>query len=197
MKKTNQPMQFHLDPVTHIVQKDQRHWVSVAEAKARYDTHHNEGDNVTYIQYQKRIFDEFIGIYMTGPKIMDFGSGEGQVMNQFIPGIVCYDLHYHPDQTVLQTTYDSIMLIEVVEHFEHPIAEFEQLIQMLNPQGRLLIQTQFYTNTEDIAQWWYVRDVTHVSFYCVESFQWLCRQYNLKLIYTDGKSRVVLEKSKV
>lgn len=190
-------MQFNLDPVSYIVKKDERHWVSWTEAKARYDTHHNEGDNVTYIQYQKRIFDEFIGIYMTGHKIMDFGSGEGQVMKQFIPELVCYDLHYYPDQTVLNTPYDSIILIEVVEHFEDPIAEFEKLIQLLNPQGRLLIQTQFYTKMDDIPHWWYVRDVTHVSFYCMESFEWLCKQYNLKLIYTDYKSRVVLEKAKV
>lgn len=195
MKKNKQPMQFHLDPLTCIVTKDRRHWVSMAEAKARYDTHHNEGDNPTYIQYQKRIFDEFIGMYIVGSKVMDFGSGEGEVLKQFIPNLVCYDLYYHPDQTVLNTTYDSIILIEVVEHFEQPLLEFKQLVERLNPGGRLIIQTQFYDTFEAIASWWYVRDATHVSFYCEDSFRWLCEEFNLNLIYVDGQSRVVLEKS--
>jgi SAM-dependent methyltransferase len=194
MKKKTPKIQFHLDPITHLVMKDRNHWISMPAAKARYDTHHNGEDNFEYIAYQKRIFDDFIGIYLKPGKSMDYGCGEGAVLKQFIEDLSVYDLFYHPDQSVFKQTFDNIILIEVVEHFEHPIEEFKRLNERLSPGGRLIIQTQFYEDFEAIQTWWYVRDTTHVAFYHLDTFKYLCERFNLKLIYTDNKSRVVLEK---
>jgi SAM-dependent methyltransferase len=194
MKKKMPKIQFHLDQKTLLVMKDQAHWVSMAEAKARYDTHNNGEDNIEYIAYQKRIFDDFIGIYLKPGKSLDYGCGEGAVLTQFIPNLALYDLFYHNDLNVFKQTFDNIILIEVVEHFENPWLEFTRLKDLLNPGGRLIIQTQFYDDFEKIHQWWYVRDHTHVAFYHATTFKVLCEQLDLKLIYTDDKSRVVLEK---
>ncbi len=195
MTKKNRKIQFHKDETSYLVMKDPQHFPSNEAAKARYDTHHNGEDNDEYIAYQKRIFDTFVGIYLKPGKSLDYGCGEGGVMSNFIEGLALYDLYYHPDSKVLQTTYDNIILIEIVEHFESPMTEFKRLIDLLNHGGRLIIQTQFYTDFEGIEQWWYVRDTTHVAFYHLNTFEYLCKQFGLRLIYTDMKSQVVLEKT--
>lgn len=195
MTKKTSKIQFHRDDTSYLVMKDPQHFPSNDDAKARYDTHHNGQDNAEYIAYQKRIFDTFVGIYLKPGNSLDYGCGEGGVMSKFIQDLVLYDLYYHPDVKVLEKTYDNIILIEIVEHFESPMAEFKRLVDMLNLGGRLIIQTQFYSNFNDIEDWWYVRDTTHVAFYHLHTFEFLCKQFGLRQIYTDMKSRVVLEKT--
>jgi SAM-dependent methyltransferase len=195
MQKKTPKIQFHLDQKTHLVLKDRKHWISLEDAKARYDTHHNGEDNLEYIAYQKRIFDEFIGIYMNRGKTLDYGCGEGAVLKQFIDNLAVYDLFYHTDASIFEQSFDNIIMIEVVEHFEDPLNDFKRLTELLNPGGRLLIQTQFYENYETIHQWWYVRDATHVVFYNLEAFKYISAYFGLQVIYTDNKSRVVLEKT--
>jgi hypothetical protein len=195
MTKKSPKIQFHQDQTSWLVMKDPKHFPNHAMAKARYDTHNNGENNVQYVEYQKRIFDDFIGIYLKPGKTLDFGCGEGGVLSQFIPNLALYDLYYHPNQMVLKQNYDNIILIEVIEHFDTPLIEFNRLVEMLNPNGRLIIQTQFYTSFDDIPSWWYVRDATHVAFYHLRTFDYLCKQFGLHLIYTDEKSRIVLEKT--
>ncbi|MCU0105046.1 class I SAM-dependent methyltransferase [Acholeplasma vituli] len=193
IKKTT-PLQFYLDPETQILHKDLKHWVSDDEAKKRYDTHNNDADDFKYIEYHKRIFDEFIGIYMHEGTILDYGCGEGLIQKHFIPGLFGFDLYYHNDQKLLTQTYDTIICIEVVEHFKDPIPEFKRLTELLKPGGRLLIQTQFYPELDKVPSWWYVRDITHVCFYQFVSFEYLSKLLGLTIIYSDYKSRIVLEK---
>lgn len=195
MRKKTQKIHFHLDLASQIIQKDHVHFVSSEVAKARYDTHQNGVNNVDYIAYQKSIFDQFIGIYLKSGSTLDYGCGEGAVLQRFIENLFIYDLYYHNDDTIFKRTFDNIILIEVVEHFEDPIGEFKRLVERLNEGGRLIVQTQFYTNFEQIEDWWYVRDATHVSFYNIEAFKYLASQFNLTMIYTDHKSRIVLEKT--
>ncbi len=194
MRKKTQKIHFHLDLASQIIQKDQSHFVSSEVAKARYDTHDNGVNNIDYIAYQKSIFDDFIGMYLKQGTSLDYGCGEGAVLQRFIENLFIYDLYYHPDDQIFKRTFDNIILIEVVEHFEFPLMEFKRLTELLNQGGRLIVQTQFYTDFEHISEWWYVRDSTHVSFYNVEAFKFLAQALGLTLIYTDYKSRVVLEK---
>lgn len=193
-KKATKP-QFNLDLDTKLVTKDKSFWVSSNDAKARYDTHKNGSEDVNYFNYHKRIFDEFIGIYIKQGNALDYGCGEGAMQTKFIPNLNLYDLYYYNDEAIFNRTFDTIILIETIEHFESPWIEFDRLIQLLEPQGRLLIQTLFYPDFKDISSWWYVRDVTHVSFFCLETFESMCKRYGLRMIFTDFKSRVVLEKT--
>ncbi len=195
MSKKATKIQFHLDFDTKLVTKDPSIWVSSNDAKARYDTHKNSAEDLNYFNYHKRIFDEFIGIYIKQGNVLDYGCGEGAMQSKFIPNLQLYDLYYHKNETIFNQTFDTIILIETVEHFESPWTEIERLIHLLEPQGRLLIQTLFYPNFENISSWWYVRDVTHVSFFCLETFEYMCKRYGMRMIYTDFISRVVLEKS--
>lgn len=194
MIKKPLPIQFYLDPETHLVHKANKHWVSDIEAKERYDKHHNDEMDEKYISYHKRIFDTFIGIYMKNGSILDFGCGESIIQKRFIPDLVGYDLYYHNDPIVLESTYDSIILIEVVEHFQDPVGEFQKLFNLLKPGGRLLIQTQFYPDIDELNRWWYTRDVTHVVFYQYAAFEYIANRFGFSIIYSDYKSRIVLEK---
>lgn len=193
--KTIKKIQFHLDPNSKIITKDLVHWVPIETQKKRYDYHHNDLDDPNYVLYQKKIFDEFIGIYLKQGDLLDYGCGEAAILKTFIPNLRVYDLFYHNDVTVFESTYDTIILIEVMEHLENPEAVIQKLTKLLKPKGRLIIQTQFYPSLERMSDWWYVRDVTHVSFYNLESFKYFAARYGIELIYTDFKSRVVLEKT--
>ncbi|MDY0209997.1 MAG: methyltransferase domain-containing protein [Acholeplasma sp.] len=187
-------LKLHRDAQSGLVYKDVSHHISLEKEFARYKTHHNELDNPNYMAYQTSIFKSFIEPFVVGEKHLDFGCGEFGPLKQ-ISGydVALYDYFFHPNQSVLKSTYDTVWLIEVVEHFVEPMVEFERLYNLLDSRGRLLIQTEFMPQT-GIENWWYLRDETHFSFYDDQVFDYIAKQFGFVIIDSNHKNRIVLEK---
>lgn len=188
-------IKLHMDNESGLVYKDVTHHISNKAELSRYLTHNNQLSDPRYYQYQKSVYDDFISRFIKG-SILDYGCGEEAPLKS-ISGLdmACYDLYFFKDPKVLENKYDSIIMVEVIEHFRSPFDEFEMLVNRLNPKGRLIIQTEFKPNYDSIHTWWYIRDETHLSFFDEQVFQFLAKKHGLNVIFSNQKNRIVLEKA--
>lgn len=182
---------YRLDEKTHILFLDKESKLSEDEEKSRYLKHQN--DTPDYQNYMNDLFNSFIKPYIIKGPTLDFGCGPKQMFKDLINGLSAYDKFFFKDESIFNQMYDNILMIEVIEHLSDPLKELEKLIKMLSVGGRLFIKTLFY-NLDSLSSWWYLRDKTHVSFFNLESFKYISDIFNLKIIYTDNKREIILEK---
>jgi hypothetical protein len=105
-----------------------------------------------------------------------------------------YDPFFRPDAAALRQTYDFITCSEVAEHFHRPAREFAWLNTRLRPGGWLGIMTCFQTDDERFADWHYRRDLTHVVFYRLETFQHLAGRFGWRC-EIPAKGVVLMQKA--
>lgn len=158
--------------------KHPRHHVSTSEEKQRYLLHTNDVKDQGYRQFVRPIVERIYQEHLPKSKGLDFGSGNGPVASKMLnelgySNIVQYDPFFHPEESLLATTYNFIICIEVVEHFYHPLKEFKLLYHLLEPGGTLYIMTHLLPDLRQLKDWYYKNDKTHVFFYHEMSLQWI------------------------
>lgn len=158
------------------------------EEKDRYDLHICDED---YIKYMNNIYLQ-IKDYIKGDTL-DYGCGKIHILSDILNqnNIKCdyYDYYYY--KNVNLNKYDTIILIEVIEHILDVNSLFKEFDLLLNKHGRLIIMTNFLV--KDLNNWWYIRDKTHVSIFNLESFKESAHRYNYKIIDTNNKNLIILE----
>ena len=153
--------------------------VSAESEKARYEEHNNDADDAGYRNFLERITEPIKSRFAEGCRGLDFGCGptpllaailkhDGYEMNVFDP-------FYAPNQSVLETKYDFIVTTEVVEHLSNPLSEFERLFSLIRDDGMLAVMTRPYNETVYFRGWHYKNDATHISFFSVETFEWMSK----------------------
>lgn len=153
---------------------------SVAEQKRYLQHNYDEKyDKYMFNLYNKIIIDKNINI-------LDYGCGRiptlSKVFNDY--NIYNYDYYFYPFEfTTL--SYDLIILNEVIEHIEDPLVTISSLVKLLHKNGKIVIHTGLTDNINDIEKWWYVRDITHISFFHTETFKYIARIYNLSYEYQE------------
>jgi SAM-dependent methyltransferase len=121
---------------------------------------------------------QLIGNYQTPGRILDFGSGSGEMTNEFLRR--GYDVTplepmthgYLKDQNY-SAKFDVVIAVEVIEHLTEPWKELHGIEKVLAPNGIVIFST-LLTNAfidrldaiEQFKNWWYKDDPTHVSFFC-------------------------------
>ena len=65
---------------------------------------------------------------------------------------------------------------------------------LLKEKGNIIIRTRFIPINIFEGNWWYLRDITHISFFDLKTFLYLCEHFNLKIIYCNDKDLIVLQK---
>lgn len=157
------------------------------EEKSRYDLHNNTFEDKRYVTYMESIIAK-VKKYISGT-VLDYGCGEGKMLEKLL-GAESYDIFYAPKFP--ETTFDTVICIETVEHFIEPLVEFEKLVSTVTPGGTLIIKTEFYRNQG--KDWYYLRDETHRSFYSVETMKKLAKLFRLTVQFVDESSIIVLKK---
>ena len=175
---------FYRCPNCHYLKKINT--VSLEKEKARYDMHVVDSG---YEQYMKGVYDE-IKPYINGDCI-DYGCGKKHILADIIceNGLNCdyYDYFYFKELNFKK--YDTIILIEVFEHINDLLGLFSKLNSMLKSSGRIIIKTKVIPT--EIDNWWYLRDVTHVSFVDELSMKKLCDNFNMSSKLIDGSFFVI------
>ena len=157
--------------------------------QARYELHNNT-PTPAYVTMFERILQD-IEPFLQG-RILDYGSGQYNVLEQLLSkrySVTSYDLFFHP---VALSTYDTVIAIEVVEHFIDPQAEWATLLALVTNGGHLIVQTRVVELP--FADWWYQRDPTHRTFYTVESLKKLAVDAGFAVTFSNNHSIMVMKR---
>lgn len=162
--------------------------ISADEEKSRYDQHNNHPDDPDYRTFLSRMFLPMHHRLNARSCGLDFGSGPGPTLSlMFEEGghrMAIYDYFYAPTPSALEQPYDFITATEVVEHLQRPGFELERLWSLLNPGGLLGIMTQLVPESTPFANWYYLKDPTHVSFFSTSTCEWLAEHWEAELTFT-------------
>jgi len=155
---------------------------------AEYRLHQNSLEDEGYLSYLNRLVDCVTPHLSTDAKVLDYGSGPcpalAHLLNKAGFDADCFDPFFGPDE-IPGTSYDLITATESIEHFHSPATEWQRWMELLAPGGWLAIMTKRVLSAEKFANWHYKNDPTHVSFFSVETFTWLAREYQLNVIFPD------------
>ena len=165
-----------------LVTKDPAVRCDSQQERKHYEKHNNNLEDSGYRQHLFRLVNPIVELVQDNSRGLDYGCGPTVSIGQLFKerGMICdsYDPIFFPQADLLKKeSYDFITCCEVVEHFKSPRDEFESLISMLKPGGRLIIST--HTVPDRFEDWWYQRDPTHIVFYSTETFSWIAKKYRI------------------
>lgn len=145
--------------------------------KEQYDMHDNNTEDPRYRKFVEPLV-ELIALHQKREdRGLDFGSGPGPMVSRMLEErsfhMHLYDPFYHPDNSVLQTSYDFIVACEVIEHFNNPAKSFMQLSDLLAEGGRLYCRTTLIPGDIEFSRWHYKNEITHVFFYDRKTIAWI------------------------
>ncbi|MEA1891192.1 MAG: class I SAM-dependent methyltransferase [Campylobacterota bacterium] len=169
--------------------------------KQHYDNHDNNLESLGYVKMFEELIEEFVTPYAsTIETALDFGCGEGEVLSIILRKIGIksdsYDLFYFPKKVYEGKKYDLIASTEVFEHLSDVDAVMKILLEYLNDNAYLLLMTSFHPNDDDkFFRWYYIKDMTHVGFFTLETFEYIATKYNLKIVKTNHKNTILLQKN--
>ena len=148
--------------------------------RAHYGHHQNDPGDARYRAFLDRLALPLQARLAPGAEGLDYGCGPGPTLSRMLSErgfpTADYDPFFAPDAALLERTYDFIACSETAEHFFDPAAEFARLARLLRPGGWLGIMTQLRRAEKPFAEWGYVRDPTHVTFYSAATLRWIARR---------------------
>lgn len=182
-----------------LVYKDKSHWLSPDQERARYLQHENTLENQGYVQMFERFIDSAVSPFLkVGSELLDFGCGPEPVLKVLLERrgyrVDTYDPFFAPEPIFANKSYDGIVCTEVFEHFYYPAREIQLLCQHLKKAGFLSVMTHLRPSSISFCEWWYRRDNTHVTFYSVNTMQWIAENKPLQLVYCDEQKTAVFQK---
>jgi SAM-dependent methyltransferase len=176
---------------------DDKHHLDAESEKKHYDNHDNNLESLGYVKMFEKLIDEFVTSDAKDIKTaLDFGCGEGEVLPILLDrrGISCdrYDLFYFPQKVYEDKKYDLVCSTEVIEHLANPLDTIKELLSHLNEDGYLLLMTYFHPSDDDkFVKWFYIKDMTHIGFFSMKTFEFLASKLNLEIVKHNSKNAVL------
>jgi 2-polyprenyl-3-methyl-5-hydroxy-6-metoxy-1,4-benzoquinol methylase len=167
-----------------LIFKDPKDFPSFESEKARYETHNNDALDPAYLKYLDRLFSL---TDLKSGSILDYGCGPSKGLAALVKTKALNEISvesYDPiffKQADLNKKYDLVFASESFEHFFDPKVEVKKVLDLLAPQGKLAVSTEFHDG-KVMSEWWYARDPTHVVFYGLKTFEFLAEKYSLEIL---------------
>ncbi|MGM0375728.1 MAG: class I SAM-dependent methyltransferase [Bacteroidota bacterium] len=166
------------------------------EEQTRYQEHENTIEAPGYVKFLNQAIEPTLPFLSADMRGLDYGSGPGPTLSQLLGrnGIRCldYDPIFGPE--LPKGPFDFIFSTETFEHFHHPGREMDRIEERLKPGGILTIMTMFRPSLDEFPKWFYPGDYTHVTFFNLETFEFICRKWNYHHLWDDGKRVIILKK---
>jgi len=176
------PKQFHLNAVYE---------------QAQYDLHENDPNNSGYRKFLSRLADPLLQRLTANSQGLDFGCGPGPCLSVMLEeqghSVDLYDLYYADNRQVFDRQYDFITATEVVEHLSQPMDELARLWELLKPGGYLGLMTKLRSDGQRFSSWHYKTDPTHISFFSIQSFEYLGQQWGSAPVFI-GADVIIFQK---
>lgn len=155
-----------------------------------------------------------------GTELLDIGASNGDLLRGMAPyckRLSAFDAVRYPACEEIVTgeyiigsfeepaiwsgnPYDIVTAFDVFEHFLDAAAAVKNLLSFVKPGGKLIIETgNWHAARSSLADWYYCNLVEHQIFWSTDSFEHLCRMFNLELSACDRvnhKYRRVMSKAK-
>lgn len=190
VKKKPERDYFHCSECD-LIFADPSQRLDASEEKARYDHHQNE-ETQGYVSFLNPLVKEIhsyftaSGIESTKISVLDFGCGPTALLSKLLneKGYRTnnYDLFYFPDKEAFKYNYHLITSTEVWEHLHNPKVEIERMLRVLKSSGLLAVMTSAHHGEAVFSDWYYRRDLTHVTFFSEKTMNWIARKYDLRLL---------------
>ena len=193
---------FHECPFCELIFKDESNHISKEKELEKYDMHQNGDDNLGYVNFLTNFIDSAVTPHIKDGYVLDFGSGPNPLLSKILKNkynftVDIYDLYYATHKIYKEKKYDLITSTEVIEHLADPLASFKLFNDILKPGGFISIMTLFYPKDRDqFFSWFYIRDMTHLSFFTPRTMEVIADLIGFKLIETNQYRYAVLRKPK-
>ena len=198
--------QYHHCPNCQMISVPPVFHTSREEEIERYREHENSLENPGYVDmFMEKI--RLVRKHCPGIKtVLDYGCGYEPVLTTLLQreGYAAegYDPLFFPDPP-RRSAYDLIISTETFEHFRQPRDEITRILNLLAPQGALAVMTRLYPRAggkldpKAFADWYYQRDLTHICFYCTETFEWIAQRHNFDMILNNRKDFILLKRNTI
>lgn len=193
-------LDYHYCPACGFIAQDRQQLSSFQEERKEYDRHENSIENEGYVNFFRRFLDNALTPFASLGEGLDYGSGPEPVLSQVMArdyGVLpdIYDLHFQPDRIFEGKTYDFVVSTEVIEHVKDPMEVIGLFGRHLKSGGIAAVMTLFHQeDQETFLNWWYRRDITHISFFTPRTFAYMAEKNGLEVIYCDDSRYVTLRK---
>lgn len=169
---------------------------NLQDEKDRYLLHQNTEDDEGYVKFLMQVVAPLIDFVPSRTLGLDYGCGPNPVLaSKLIElGYQCdfYDPFFYPNLS--DKYYDFITATECFEHFHRPAVEIAHIIDLLNVGGILAVMTETWSSIDQLSNWYYLRDFTHVSVYHHDTMLWLCKSFGMDLIHSDHRRVYIFKK---
>lgn len=180
--------------------------LSIEEIKKHYQSQYV---NVFDWNKEAKAILDVVSFAVKPQKIFDFGAGSGFLSNVFRSmgmDVDSYEPMFHGAFKAEQFSkgYDLVVLNEVVEHVEDINTIFDNLYAVTRTGGIIFISTAMTDalinetgNFQELFNnWWYKDDLTHISFFCQLTFEYICSISNKDQMQmlSLGANGVILQK---
>ncbi|WP_372713512.1 class I SAM-dependent methyltransferase [Ilyobacter sp.] len=170
-----------------------------AEELERYQMHNNSTEDPMYREYFEKFIDYAFSDLGKVEKILDYGSGPEPVLASVLREkgykVDIYDKYFSPAKVHEGRQYDVVCTTEVIEHIYYPMEVFKELVGCVKKGGYLIIMTGFHKDSwEFFKNWWYIQDPTHTVFYSLKTFEFIEKEFKLKILKNNGKNIIVFKR---
>ena len=141
-----------------------------------------------------------------GASLLDFGCSTGRMLAPLVKDYRCHGFEVDPRAakeaaakgiTMLQPgfldsrsteMFDGVVMMDVFEHLQSPTKVLHRLSEALKPGGILVVGTgngDAPACRLDPAQFWYFRNIEHLSMLTIRHGRWLAQQLGMTLVRWD------------
>ncbi len=169
------------------------------DARERYLLHNNSIENAGYVAMLENFISSCVEPFVAeGSRVLDFGSGPQPVLAELMRrrgwDVDIYDIHFAPERSYENKSYDIITSTEVFEHLVEPKDVMRKLVGLLNVGGMLAIMTSFHPEDPEIFRnWRYRMDSTHLCFFARRTMVHMAQIFRLDVLLMDDKNLSVLK----
>jgi SAM-dependent methyltransferase len=139
--------------------------------------------------------DKALSLPVKSPRILDFGSGPEQVLADILTrrGVKCasHDPLYGISADKGGDRFDIIMACEVFEHLRDIQKEIRLISRLVKPGGFVYVHTQLYDDVKEFSSWWYIKDLTHINFFCEKTMGKVGEMIGKKIFSTNKKDTII------